>query len=167
MKYLFSQENILGSVREIIWWLLTACITYAILYPISSKLYYLYIEIHAAFIFVTLTYFRWSISFRSLLFLRPAWVRFLFFTANLVLFVYFMQYEYKLIAKIDNFFMEDFGFPKTIMYEDVRQELFSYISNTILLFGTGSLITIIAFQLRLIVSYWQYYKHQASRMLED
>jgi hypothetical protein len=37
----------------------------------------------------------------------------------------------------------------------------------IVLFSTGSLVTLSAFQIRLIISYWQYYKHQANMLLED
>jgi len=163
----FTRENILILVKELLWWSITAMVTYAMLYPVISRIYYLYTPIHAAFIFITLTYFRWSVTFRSLFFLRPSWIRFLLFTGNLVLFVYLMQYEQTLIGKLDNYFMEDFGFPKVIMYDDIKKEIFKHLSIGILLFGTGSLVMISAFQMRLIISYWQYYKHAATRMMED
>lgn len=142
-------------------------LVYAVLYPVTSKIDYTYWPINAAFIFVCITYFRWSITFKSLPFLRPTWLRFLIFTFNFVLFVYFMQYEQKFILKLDNFYTEDLGFPKIILYDEIKRDLFNYLSKELLLFGTGSLVVIVAFQLRLIVSYFQYYKHQASRMLED
>ena len=164
---LFTRENFLALLKETLWWIITAMITYALLYPITTAIYYLYTDIHAAFIFVSLTYFRWSITFKQLPFLRPAWIRFLLFTANFVLFIYLMQYEQTLIGKLDNFFTEDFGFPRVIMYDDVKQELFKYLTAEILLFATGSLVMIAAFQLRLTISYWQYYKHATTRMLED
>lgn len=162
-----NQENILHLIREFIWWIITGMIAYAILYPVTSKIDYTYLQINVVFIAVTFTYFRWSISFKSLPFLRPTWIRFLIFTLNFVLFFYLMQYEQKFILKLDNFYTEDLGFPKVILYDDLKRDLFSYLSKEILLFGTGSLAMIAAFQLRLIVSYFQYYQHQASRMLED
>lgn len=167
LKTFFTRENLLIAIKESVWLTITAMITYAVLYPVISKLDYLYTSVNAAFIFVALTYFRWSITFRSLPFLRPTWIRFLLFTANFVLFIYLMYSEQKLLGRLDDFYLEDFGFPKMIMYDDVKRELFNYLFNEITLFATGSLIMIAAFQLRLIVSYWQYYKYQATRMLED
>jgi hypothetical protein len=161
------RENILHLLKELLWLTITAMVTYAVLYPITNKLYYMYTALNAAFVVVVLTYFRWSITFRSLAFLRPTWIRFLLFTANIVLFFYLMSGEQKLLARLDDFFLEDFGFPRVIMYEDVKQELFRYLFAEIVLFATGSLIMIVAFQLRLIVSYWQYYKREATQMLED
>jgi hypothetical protein len=161
------RENILHFIKELIWLVITALVTYAFLYPIINQLYYLYTAINAAFIFVALTYFRWSVTFRSLPFLRPTWIRFLLFTGNLVLFFYLMHNEQRLIIRLDDFFLEDFGFPKVIMYEDVKQRLFSYMTGELVFFATASLVMIAAFEVRLIISYWQYYKHEASRMLED
>ncbi len=163
----FSRENFLHFAKELLWWAITGMAAYALLYPITEKLYFIYWEVNAAFIFVTLTYFRWTVTFRSLPFLRPTWVRFLLFTVNLSLFIYFLNNERKFITLYDNFYTEDFGFPKVIMYDDIKNSLFDYLIKEIILFGTASLVMISAFQLRLIVSYWQYYKHQANRMLED
>ena len=161
------RENILHFIKEMIWLGLTAMATYLILYPVISQLDYLYAVVNAAFIFVALTYFRWSITFRSLPFLRPTWIRFLLFTASMVLFFFLLQSEQKLLGRLDDFYLEDFGFPKVIMYDDVKRELFSYLSAEIVISSTASLIMIAAFELRLIISYWQYYKHETSRMLED
>jgi len=140
---------------------------YAILYPITGKLDYIYWKVNAFFIFITLTYFRWSVTFRSLPFLKPALIRFLLFTINLSLFIYIVHHLQKFIGLADNFYIEDFGFPKTIIYEDIKADLFNYIYNELVLFGTGALVMLSAFQIRLIISYWQYYQHAASRMLED
>ncbi len=164
---LFSRENLLQFIKEFIWMAITAMIIYAVLYPITSKLHYIYWKINAAFVFIAFTYFRWSVTFRSIPFLKPSLIRFLLFTVNLSLFVYIMYNLQKFITLADNFYIEDFGFPKVIIYDDVKRELFDYLYKELVLFGTASLIMISAFQIRLIISYWQYYKHAASRMLED
>ena len=87
---LLTRENLFHSLRELLWMLLTAMATYAVLYPVISKLDYLYTFVNAVFIFVALTYFRYCVAFRTVAFLRPAIVRFGLFTANLVLFFYLM-----------------------------------------------------------------------------
>jgi hypothetical protein len=163
----FNRETLLQSIKELTWLAITGLLIYAILYPITSKLDYIYWKINVFFIFVTLTYFRWSVTFRSIPFLKPAIVRFLLFTVNLSLFIYIMYNLQKFIGLADNFYIEDFGFPKQIIFEDQKRELFDYLYNELVFFGTGALIMLSAFQLRLILSYWQYYKHAASRMMED
>lgn len=164
---LFTRENLLQVVKETIWMAITAMLIYAILYPVTSKIDFIYWKINSLFIFIALTYFRWSVTFRSIPFLKPAVVRFLLFTANLSLFIYIMYNLQKLITMADNFYIEDFGFPKIIIYDDMKAALFDYLYKEIVLFGTAALVMLSAFQLRLIISYWQYYKHAASRMLED
>ena len=164
---LFTRENLLQVVKETIWMAITAMLIYAVLYPVTSKIDFIYWKINSLFIFIALTYFRWSVTFRSIPFLKPAVVRFLLFTVNLSLFIYIMYNLQKLITMADNFYIEDFGFPKIIIYDDMKAALFDYLYKEIVLFGTAALVMLSAFQLRLIISYWQYYKHAASRMLED
>ncbi len=167
MGFLLNKENNYHFAREILWLLITAMLIYAILYPITSKIYYIYWKINALFIFLTFTYFRYSVMFKSLPFLRPSWVRFLLFAINLSLFIYLAGYEQRLISLADNFYLEDFGFPKVFITDIMKRGLFKYMYTEIVVFSTGSLIMLSAFQIRLIISYWQYYKHQANLLLED
>lgn len=140
---------------------------YVIMYPVISKLYYLYWQVNVLFVFISLTYFRWSVTFKSLPFLKPAVIRFVLFTVNLSLFIFILHYLQKFIGLADNFYLEDFGFPKVIMYEDVKRDLFDYLYTELVLFGSAALIMLSAFQVRLIISYWQYYQHAANRLMED
>jgi hypothetical protein len=67
----------------------------------------------------------------------------------------------------DNFYIEDFGFPHVFINEISKRGLFKYLYTELVFFSTASLVTLSAFQIRLIISYWQYYKHQANMLLED
>jgi len=167
MSALFSKENTYHFIREIVWLLITAIIINIVLFPITSKIDYIYWKINAFFIFIAVTYFRYSVTFKGLPFLRPAWVRFLLFTVNLSLFIYIAQNEQKLLSMADNFYLEDFGFPVVFINDQQKRDLFKYLYNQMVFFGTASLVTLSAFQIRLIISYWQYYKHQANMLLED
>lgn len=164
---LFTRENLFHFLREFIWLLLTVMVTYAVIYPIVSKLDYTYTFVNAVFVFVALTYFRYCVALNTVAYLRSSVIRFGLFTANLVLFFYLMYNLQKLLVKLDNFYTEDLGFPKVILYDDLKRQLFDYMYTEVAFFGTASLVLLIALQLRLIISYWQYYKHAASRMLED
>jgi len=167
MPVAFNKENFYYLIREVLWLAITALICWAVLYPVTSKIYYLYWKVNVFFIFSSITYFRYATTFKSLPFLKPAMVRFLFFAINFTLFIYIAQYEQRLISLADNFYLEDFGFPKVFINEVMKRELFKYLYTEIVLFSTAGLVTLSAFQLRLIISYWQYYKHQANLLLEE
>jgi hypothetical protein len=77
MSGLTSREKTYHLIREIIWLLITAIIINMVMLPITSKIDYIYWRINTFFIFVAVTYFRYSVTFKSLPFLRPAWIRFL------------------------------------------------------------------------------------------
>jgi hypothetical protein len=83
------------------------------------------------------------------------------------MFIFIAQNEQKLISMADNFYLEDFGFPRVFINDVSKRELFKYLYSQIVFFATGGLITLSAFQIRLIISYWKYYKHQANMLLED
>lgn len=167
MKGLFIRENLFHLIKEIIWLGITGMVIYAILYPITSKLDYVFWwKINAFFIFLTITYFRYSVTFKGLPFLRPSWVRFSLFAFNLSLFIFCWHYEQEFVSVADNFNTGDFGFPKVIMYDQVKIDFFKYLYKEFVFFGAGTLVTISAFQLRLIISYWQYYTHTSDKLLE-
>ena len=161
------KEWSLYILKELLWLAITGLITYAILYPITQKIDYIYWKVNAFIIFLAITYFRYSVTFKSLPFLRPGVVRFLLFTVNLSVFIYVVHHMQRFVGLADNFYIEDFGFPKVIMYEDVKMSMFKYLYREFVLFGSASLIMISAFQMRLIISYWQYYRHQANARMED
>lgn len=167
MKKLFTLENFLQLVRELLWLTITAAIALAILYPITSKIDYIYLKPTFGFIMLTLTYFRWSMLIKSIPFLRPALVRFLLFTANLSLTIYIVNVMQKVMGLMENMYTEDIGFPKVILFEADRAALFSYVYNVVVLFGTGAVIMIVAFNLRLIISWWQFYKYKANALMGD
>ncbi|MCS6934066.1 MAG: hypothetical protein NZM35_02805 [Chitinophagales bacterium] len=165
----FNRINIYYLLQELMWWAITALIAIAILYPIDRTVYYLYYRINFAIIFVAITYFRYTISMMSLPFLHGNATRFLLFTANIALFFYFASYEQKFLSLLDNFFTEDFGFPRegVIMYHDVKERFFKYLSTQLIFSNTAALIMIVAFNIRLIISWWQLYKYKSSMLMED
>lgn len=164
---MFTKESLLHLLREALWLTITAAVSYAVLYPITSKMDFIYYKTTFAFVFVTLTYFRWAMMIKSLPFFRPGAVRFLLFTANLSLFIFFASREQKFLGLMDNFYTEDFGFPKVILFDDDKAALLKYIYNIVVFFGTGSLIMILALNVRIIIAWWQFYKYKASALLDD
>lgn len=149
-------EKILIAVKEVLWCMLTAGACVLILYPIDKQLYYTYYAENFFFIFLALTLFRYVLFFNSIPFFKPVWVRFLLFVFNINIFVYITSIERTLLSIVDDFNMQDFGFPKVIMYDSVKEALFSYLYKEIVFFSTATLVLIVVFQLRLLISYWQF-----------
>ncbi|MFN8287408.1 MAG: hypothetical protein U0V74_11665 [Chitinophagales bacterium] len=162
------KETVLQVVRELLWLTITAALSFAVLYPITAKLDpFIYYNTVFAFVFVSITYFRWSMMIKSLPFFRPGVVRFLLFAINLSLFIFFASRMQKYLGLMDNFYTEDFGFPKVILYDEDKTHLLKYIYNVIVFFGTASLIMIIALNVRIIIAWWQFYKYKSSALLDD
>lgn len=155
--------------RETAWIGVTAAASAAVLYPIVQKLDFLYYPQFFLFVFVSLQYFRWTLTLRSLPFLQSALVRFGVFSVNLILAVYIINQEQKFLGLMNNYYVEDFGFLKqgVFMFDDVRKELMQYIYLIIVLFGTGSALMIAAFNVRLLISWWQFYKYRAGVLMDD
>ncbi len=166
MQQLFTRENILTAFQELLWLSITALVTVAALYPVTQKIQFIYYNISFAFIFIMLTYFRWTVTLSSLPFFRPAWIRFMLFTLNIVLFFYLMREEQQLLEYLDNFYTEDFGFPKIILYDHLKEELFSHLRILVVFCGTGSLLMLVALNLRLVLSWWQFYKYKSDRFID-
>ncbi len=166
MQHLLTRENILIAVKELLWLGITAFITVAALYPVTQKILFIYYNISFAFIFIMLTYFRWTISLSALPFFRPAWIRFLLFTLNIVLFFFLLREEQKLLEHLDNFYTEDFGFPKIILYDHLKEELFRHLRIIVVFCGTGSLLMLVALNFRLIISWWQFYKYKSDMFMD-
>jgi hypothetical protein len=166
MQHLLTRENILIAVKELLWLGITALVTAAALYPVTQKILFIYYNISFAFIFIMLTYFRWIITLSALPFFRPAAVRFLLFTLNIVLFFFLLREEQKLLEYLDNFYTEDFGFPKIILYDHLKEELFRHLRIIVVFCGTGSLLMLVALNFRLIISWWQFYKYKSDMFMD-
>lgn len=164
---LFTKENAFHFAKELIWMAITILIAYAVVYPICQKIDYIQFKMNMFFVFLSLTYFRWTINIRNLPFLQPVWTRFALFAINVSLFVYLMGEEQKFLMLIDNFFISEFGPAKKVLTGDETQWLFRYIYTEIVLFGTGTLIMIFMFNARIIVSAWQFYRYKADKVLSD
>lgn len=166
LEHFASKINAYVLLKEIIWLSITTLVSYAALYPVTQKIDFIYYNVCFAFVFVMLTYFRWTIMLSALPFFRPGWVRYLLFTINVALFFYLMSKEQHMLGFLDNFYTEDFGFPKIILYDPLKEELFRHLRLLITFCGTGSLIMIIALNLRLILSWWQFYKYRSEALFE-
>jgi len=151
-----NQFKALTILKEALWICITLCVTYIVLYPIDQKIDYTFYWPNFLFVALSILYFRWATTFNDLPFLRHSWVRFALFVFNINIFVYLLSTERNLLSVVDDFYVLSIGFPKVIMYEEVKEQLFKYLQTEVILFGTASLTLNVALQIRIIVSYWQF-----------
>lgn len=144
---------------EIIWWIVTAIVTFMIVYPILNnmvKYSFLYDNIISILVFITYTRYIFLLKHTFLAQWQAAKFVIIFASIPLV---------FKLIEWIFNFqsFLQTEGlqsfsehFKSGINYE-AQQTLLTYMRREFLFFGVGSVIVGILFPIRLLISFWRVY----------
>jgi hypothetical protein len=59
------QYVFLELFKELVWWLISAVVAVAVMYPLISKLHYKEVWINGSLLVVALTYFRYAIFVRT------------------------------------------------------------------------------------------------------
>jgi hypothetical protein len=149
------KNNLLILLQELMWGVLIIAVSLAVLYPVSTQIYFYHLGVNIFFIAISLQYFRYILTFPGIRFFHSKWARYLLFTMNLVLIVFlFNQIEFFLNIK-DNFNILDYGLRKVPMDLAAEAQLFSFISREIIFFILASIILTFVLQIRIVFSYWK------------
>ena len=137
-----------------IWWLITAVIVVILMTPIFTKIengYPFYIP-NIVFIIVFITFTRYIFLLKYTLFSHNAWVKFFFVFLPIPLFFYFIDAMYEFQR-----FLDEEGLVSIMdkLSAGNQYSLAKYIKYEMILFGSGAIITLILFPLRMIVSIWR------------
>jgi len=144
---------------EIIWWIVTAIVTFMVVYPILNnmvKYSFLYDNIISIVVFITYTRYTFLLKHTFLAHWQAAKFVIIFASIPLV---------FKLIEWIFNFqsFLQTEGlqsftehFKLGINY-NTQQTLLTYMRREFLFFGVGSVIVGVLFPVRLLISFWRVY----------
>ncbi len=144
---------------EIIWWIVTAILTFMIVYPIlnnMAKYEYLNINIIFAVVFITYTRHIFLLKHTFLAHWQP--IKFVIIFASIPL-------VFKLIEWIFNFqvFLQSEGLQsfslhfKSDISPETRDQLVEYMRREFLFFGVASTIAAIVLPIRLLISFWRVY----------
>ena len=138
---------------ELVWWLFTAIIVAAILYPILSRLPdypFLILNILFIAIFITISRYIFLLKYTFFAFLQRFKVVLAFLCIPLLFF---------LVQEITNFqtYIDENGVDALVgnLPYGQRDGMINYIRNEMLLFGVGSAIGTVIFFFRLILSVWR------------
>lgn len=164
MKSLFKAYNWKQVLPvEIIWWVMAFLIAYAILYPITSKVVYLHWFYNGLFAVTAVLLFRYVFFFYSIPWLKPTWVRFLFFVAAVNYFIFCLHHYQSFLDMYNTFALTDFGNSKIPLDANKQEALFYYFKNETTALLVANLILLAVLIVRLVSSYWKV----AKRRMDD
>ena len=153
MKESFYNTGIKWQI-EMLWWLITTVIVVLIMTPIFTNLgnsYPFYLA-NIIFIIVFITLTRYIFLLKYTLFSHATWVKALFVFLPIPLFLYCIDSLYDFQR-----FLDEEGLISIMdeLSSTSQTKLAKYIQYEKLLFGSGAILTLVMFPLRMIVSIWR------------
>lgn len=149
-----SANKGLVILQEIIWLLIAFSVAAFAVFPLYSKLDYIFLIENFVFAASAVLLFRLVFFFKSVLWLKSKWVRFLLFAFCVNYFVFIINTETKFLYAHQSFLISDLGKPKTELSLTQTEQLFRYFYTEIHLIVVTCLALIVLFIIRLITSYW-------------
>lgn len=141
-------------LQEIIWLFIAVAVGTFVVYPLYSKLNYIFLAENFVFAVSAVLLFRLVFFFKSITWLQAKWARFLLFAVSINYFIFILYSEQKFVWAYDSYFLSDLGTPKTEISLAETEQLFRYFYTEIHLTVITCLILIILLTIRLISSYW-------------
>ncbi len=138
---------------ELLWWLVTAIVAAAILFPIINNLEsYPFFNSNLVFIVVFITLTRYAFLLNHTILAKAELVK-----VGIVLIS--VPCIFLLIEGLSNFqsYLDEEGLNKLMpfMNLDKQQDMINYIKSEMLFFGVGAIIIAILFPFRMIMSIWK------------
>lgn len=149
-----KQYVFLEIVKELVWWLISAVIAAAVMYPLTSKLHYNVLWLNGAFLVIALTYFRYAILLRTTYVLRSKWVRFLLVVFNINFFVFVLRKMQGFMYIYDSFTLDAMGTPIRPLTAEEVDPLFRYFFDEINFTCVACMVLAVALTLRIIAAHW-------------
>jgi hypothetical protein len=142
---------------ELICWIATAILLFVLVYPIYSSnpvFPFLTSNILSILVFFTLTRHIFLLKHSFLGYIQ--WAKVLMIVICIPLFIYLMQE-----LNAFNRFADEIGIQSLYinLSEQGQSTMVEYTKSEYLFFGVGSLITVVIFPFRMLVSFWRTYNH--------
>jgi len=138
---------------ELLWWVVTAIIAFAVLYPVVSSLTtYPFLISNLVFIVVFITLTRYAFLLEHTILAKAQLIK-----VGIVLIS--VPIIFLLIEGLSNFqnYLDEEGLDKflPLMNIDSQQGMINYIKSEMLFFGVGAIIIAILFPIRMVISIWR------------
>jgi len=156
-----DQQFRLKITLEVIWWIATALIVLAVLFPITSVFKnYPFLQANIIFIVIFITFSRYIFFLKNTFLARLSWLK-------VILLIGCIPFLFFLISQFYNFqtFIDEEGtqslFSLKYLKEQVpiknQESLGAYIRTETIFFAVGSIITTLLMPFRMILSLWRTY----------
>ncbi|MEM1323020.1 MAG: hypothetical protein AAGG75_22330 [Bacteroidota bacterium] len=138
---------------ELIWWIFTGLLAFAILFPIINSISsYPFLTINVVFIIVFITSTRYIFLLKHTFVAQQQIIKAIIIVISIPLIFY-------LVNNINYFqtFLDEEGIDAVIegLNYEKGQQMAGYIRNEMLLFGVGSLIASVMLPFRMLISIWR------------
>lgn len=161
-------KKALLAIFEPLWLIVTAIFCGALLYPIFSQIWVKnrYLINWFVFWFIGLTYIRYIVTFKQLLFLKPKPVRWLWFIFNIFIIVFSISQLQHLISIQDSFSLYVYTDIKHHLSVAAEGELLNYIKWLTLLGSVVLFVGVIGYNFMLLKSFWRRSKVQKETTID-
>lgn len=141
---------------ELVWWLFTAVVCVAVLYPIISKVSgYEFLIPNIVFVTVFITATRHIFLLKHSLIANNKILKAILIVICIPIIAYLLQYITDFQTFLDN--LDETGWDTVFGDQSLAKqgEIRKYMRAEMLFFGTGAIISAIVFPLRMILSIWR------------
>lgn len=156
-----NQQFRLKITLEVIWWIVTAFIVFAVLFPITAVFKsYPFLWANIAFIVIFITFTRYIFLLKNTFLARLTWLKVILLIGSIPL-------VFTLISQFYNFqiFIDEEGTQSLFSLKYLKEQvpirnqdgLGGYIRTETIFFAVGSIITTILMPFRMILSLWRTY----------
>lgn len=154
--------------REFLWLLLIAVISAVLLYPIYSIGSFKFLWVVIGFISATIMYFRWTVFYKDIDYLKSKWFRVFIFLINFQIIILTFSKMQDIIPLWENQSLTDFLFHiKKQLSFDTTVKLLNYIKNIVLISGIACIVVTLALNIRILHSFFITNRMRKKAMLED
>lgn len=142
-------------IREILWGVVAIVLSGIILFPIVSKIDYIYIVSNFIILFLAIFYFRATLDFKRMFFVSSKTLRYVLFASNLFLFVYVVTRIQKVLILFDVYSIT--AYAKSYVDLSLKEEtkLIHYINQEYLLASISLLVLILVLNMKILRSFWK------------
>lgn len=142
-------------IREILWGVVAIVLSGIILFPIVSKIDYIYIVSNFIILFLAIFYFRAVLDFKRMFFVSSKTLRYVLFASNLFLFVYVVTRIQKVLVLFDVYSIT--AYAKSYVDLSLKEEtkLIHYINQEYLLASISLLVLIVVLNAKILMSFWR------------
>lgn len=144
---------------EIIWWIVTAIITFLLVSPIiNNMLDYQFLYSNIIFIIIFITYTRYFFLLKHTFLARAQILKFVLIFASIPLVFKLVEFIFAYQDFLDTEGLNTFdAYFREGLDIKARERLLAYMSREFLFFGVGSVIAAVILPFRLLISFWRVY----------